>query len=716
MDEPYDEIDVDAELELNDQYENNNTQPLHSIDTTIHTFNHHTKTTNKRKWPLDTPPDTLPSSINHIIEQDSMNDIAQSIESIQHKKPKPTVTTVGRPVLTYVQRSIPLTGLYTTAVVRDHIESTNLLSHRSVYMTVQSEAELYNTIHQRKQQFDHEQMCRDNDHTDIVQMLSRIDDELLQSTISASVNNESQQKLNIEYKKQAKLIGNKLWVDKYTPNTFQDLLSPESINRQVLAWLCSWDTYVFGKKRINKDPSINTSNIFNKLTHNNIQPNNKYNNKRRISVSHSYNNNTNNSTESGDPNDLRPSSRVILLCGAPGTGKTTVAHILARHAGYNPYEINASDDRSTDVLMNKIASASEMRSLLGDRKPNCIILDEIDGVLGDNNSDDKGTINALVKLITAKPRYNKSSSNTTSTVDTANDTDSENENENNDTAKSTKPAKPHKSVQIQRRPIICICNDQYASALRPLRQIATIYQFDRPLKSRLLDRLKYICKHEDILIDDRVLNALIELTDCDIRSCLNTLHFVRSSNQRITLHQLNSMDIARKDITKTQFSIWENILYKQLKQKSTKFNDYQKRQDVSHNSSVQLNQLYNELMDYGEHQRVTDGVHYNYLNMSIMDPTGDKISSCSDWLSYYNIIDTQLLHDSDYSLYPYIPLCNIAIHQIITEKHSSNKVRLQLPLQLTQYNQTHNQNIMLLQTYMNQSNNSLRLNGYSNVT
>ena len=37
-----------------------------------------------------------------------------------------------------------------------------------------------------------------------------------------------------------------LWVDKYAPRSFLELLSDESINRGVVRWLKSWDAVVFG--------------------------------------------------------------------------------------------------------------------------------------------------------------------------------------------------------------------------------------------------------------------------------------------------------------------------------------------------------------------------------------------------------------------------------------------------------------------------------------
>jgi chromosome transmission fidelity protein 18 len=38
-----------------------------------------------------------------------------------------------------------------------------------------------------------------------------------------------------------------LWVDRYRPKRFTDLLGDERVHREVLAWVKQWDVCVFGK-------------------------------------------------------------------------------------------------------------------------------------------------------------------------------------------------------------------------------------------------------------------------------------------------------------------------------------------------------------------------------------------------------------------------------------------------------------------------------------
>lgn len=90
-----------------------------------------------------------------------------------------------------------------------------------------------------------------------------------------------------------------------------------------------------------------------------------------------------------------------MLCGPPGLGKTTLAYVLARQAGYQVLEVNASDDRTAKIVTERIQNALESKSLSmsgkrsdGVVKPTCVIIDEIDGAGGggDTVRDSSGHI------------------------------------------------------------------------------------------------------------------------------------------------------------------------------------------------------------------------------------------------------------------------------------------------------------------------------------
>ena len=46
----------------------------------------------------------------------------------------------------------------------------------------------------------------------------------------------------------------------------------------------------------------------------------------------------------------RPKYKVLMLCGPPGLGKTTLAYVAANHSGYNIVEINSLDDRAGETF------------------------------------------------------------------------------------------------------------------------------------------------------------------------------------------------------------------------------------------------------------------------------------------------------------------------------------------------------------------------------
>lgn len=82
-------------------------------------------------------------------------------------------------------------------------------------------------------------------------------------------------------------------------------------------------------------------------------------------------------------------------------GKTTLAHVIAKQAGYKVFEINArsvvgpeevtweahalvicSDARSGAVVDDRIRPALESGAAIGSSKPVLVVVDEIDGATG----------------------------------------------------------------------------------------------------------------------------------------------------------------------------------------------------------------------------------------------------------------------------------------------------------------------------------------------
>ncbi|KFV61378.1 Chromosome transmission fidelity protein 18, partial [Dryobates pubescens] len=118
-----------------------------------------------------------------------------------------------------------------------------------------------------------------------------------------------------------------LWVDKFSPRRYIELLSDDYTNRCLLKWLKLWDTVVFGKEKAVRKakPSTGAHPSFK-------EHQTKWKTKVQL---------TEEILEAELDQHKRPKYKVALLCGPPCLGKTTLAHVIARHAGYNPVEMNA---------------------------------------------------------------------------------------------------------------------------------------------------------------------------------------------------------------------------------------------------------------------------------------------------------------------------------------------------------------------------------------
>ncbi|XP_050762128.1 chromosome transmission fidelity protein 18 homolog [Gymnogyps californianus] len=423
-----------------------------------------------------------------------------------------------------------------------------------------------------------------------------------------------------------------LWVDKFTPRRYMELLSDDYTNRCLLKWLKLWDTVVFGKEKAVKKakPSTEAHPLFNQPK----EQQNKWKTKVQL---------TEEILEADLDQHKRPKYKVALLCGPPGLGKTTLAHVIAKHAGYNAVEMNASDDRSPEVFKTRIEAATQMKSVLGaNEKPNCLIIDEIDGAPA-------ASINVLLNIIHRKDAEGEAAAGT--------------------------GRRRRREGGLLLRPIICICNDQYVPALRPLRQQSFLLNFPRTAPSRLAQRLCEIALRQGMRADMGALLALCEKTENDIRACINTLQFLHGRGQKeLSVQMVQTMKIGLKDQNKGLFSIWQEIF--QLPKAQVGMDPALPThllvgdEDLSHlgrtaafnASSHRFHHILHLAISSGEQEKLAQGLYDNFLNMKLRDSSFSSVCLALEWLGFSDLLSQAVLHGQSFQLMRYLPFLPVAFH------------------------------------------------------
>ena len=388
--------------------------------------------------------------------------------------------------------------------------------------------------------------------------------------------------------------------------------------------------------------------------------------------------------------DGRPAQKILLLSGPPGVGKTTLAHVAARHAGYRVVEVNASDDRGAEALKTRVTDATQMRSVLtaggNAQRPNCVIIDEIDGVFA-GAAEGRGAIHALLQIVngargpkslaqTARERTHLgldaqasellSDANEDGTMRVTNATNARGRAGG---VRSGFRSNSKRGPGPLMRPIIAICNDPYAPALRPLREMAKVFKVAPPASARLNGRLREVCAKRGMRADTRALGHLAERSEGDVRACLNALQMLNQEGKSLTLADVESDSTSaetrsaasgEKDLTVQARALWRTLLSGHISNKRTRKASREAHQ--RHLGSL--------CQSFGDDALLLDGLFENVHGAKFQDASMAKSARALAALGDGDLFSSRARVKQQFFLSPHVVASAMRVHACVNNAPS----------------------------------------------
>ncbi|MFA4953060.1 MAG: replication factor C large subunit [Candidatus Pacearchaeota archaeon] len=163
----------------------------------------------------------------------------------------------------------------------------------------------------------------------------------------------------------------------------------------------------------------------------------------------------------------------IILHGPPGTGKTTLAHVVALETNAEIFELNASDLRNKGNLQEILKPAMEQKSLVKNKK--IILIDEVDGI----SAVDRGGLPELLFLIS-----------------------------------------------LSKYPIIITANNIWDRKLNTLRIKCEMVQLKEIDYKTIKEILICVLRKEELFVEDKILTSVALKAKGDLRAAINDLQTI----------------------------------------------------------------------------------------------------------------------------------------------------------------------------------------------